>query len=99
MPLVDLDDPEELRARWTALAAVAHYRDVDSGYFKQQATRPQTVGYGLVDSPTAQMAWIVEKFWSWTDCDGHPENALSRDEMLDDVTLYWVTATAATVPF
>jgi epoxide hydrolase len=78
-----------------ALAAIDHYQKVDSGYFKQQATRPQTVGYGLVDSPAAQMAWIVEKFWSWTDCDGHPENALTRDEMLDDVTLYWVTATGA----
>ena len=74
-----------------ALAAVDHYQKVDSGYFKQQSTRPQTVGYGLVDSPAAQLAWIVEKFWSWTDCDGHPENALTRDEMLDDVTLYWVT--------
>jgi pimeloyl-ACP methyl ester carboxylesterase len=78
-----------------ALAALDHYRQVDSGYYKQQATRPQTLGYGLVDSPAAQMAWIVEKFWSWTDCDGHPENALSRDELLDNVTLYWVTATGA----
>ena len=78
-----------------ALAAMARYQNLDSGYFKQQATRPQTVGYGLVDSPVAQLAWIVEKFWSWTDCDGHPENALSRDELLDNVTLYWVTGTGA----
>ncbi|BBZ28480.1 epoxide hydrolase [Mycolicibacterium madagascariense] len=78
-----------------ALAAMKYYRNVDSGYFKEQATRPQTVGYGLVDSPVAQLAWIVEKFWSWTDCDGHPENALSRDAMLDDVMLYWVTGTGA----
>jgi pimeloyl-ACP methyl ester carboxylesterase len=48
-----------------------------------------------VDSPVAQLAWIVEKFWAWTDCDGHPENALSRDEMLDDVTMYWVTGSGA----
>jgi pimeloyl-ACP methyl ester carboxylesterase len=79
----------------TALAALKYYRDVDSGYYKQQATRPQTVGYGLVDSPAAQLAWIIEKFWSWTDCDGHPENTLTRDELLDNVTLYWVTATGA----
>ncbi|MBJ7338237.1 epoxide hydrolase family protein [Mycolicibacterium sp.] len=78
-----------------ALAALKYYRDVDSGYFKQQATRPQTLGYGLVDSPAAQLAWIIEKFWSWTDCDGHPENALSRDELLDNVMLYWVTASGA----
>ncbi|MGH3560593.1 MAG: epoxide hydrolase family protein, partial [Mycobacterium sp.] len=69
-----------------ALAAMEHYQRWDSGYSKQQATRPQTLGYGLVDSPVAQLAWIVEKFWSWTDCDGHPENALTRDEILDNVT-------------
>lgn len=78
-----------------AFAGLGYYRTQDNGYFKQQATRPQTLGYGLVDSPVAQLAWIVEKFWSWTDCEGHPENALHRDEMLDDVTLYWVTGTAA----
>ena len=78
-----------------ALAALNHYRRQDSGYYKQQATRPQTLGYGLVDSPAAQLAWIVEKFWSWTDCDGHPENALGRDELLDNVMLYWVNATGA----
>lgn len=78
-----------------AFAGLSHYRQWDNGYFKQQATRPQTVGYGLVDSPVAQLAWIVEKFQSWTDCDGHPENALTRDEILDNVTLYWVTGTGA----
>ena len=70
-------------------------RDWDSGYSKQQSTRPQTLGYGLTDSPSGQAAWILEKFWAWTDCDGHPENILSRDELLDNVMLYWVTATAA----
>lgn len=78
-----------------ALAALKHYQDVDSGYAKQQSTRPQTLGYGLVDSPVAQLAWIVEKFWSWTDHDGDVESALSRDEMLDDVMIYWATATGA----
>ncbi|MFW0795898.1 epoxide hydrolase family protein [Gordonia sp. CPCC 205515] len=92
--------PKEVRenpnpAEREALAAGAQYQRWDSGYMKQQGTRPQTVGYGLVDSPVALLAWIVEKFWSWTDCDGHPENALTRDEMLDNVTLYWVTATGA----
>jgi pimeloyl-ACP methyl ester carboxylesterase len=78
-----------------AFAASKHYQRWDSGYSKQQATRPQTLGYGLVDSPAAQLAWVVEKFWSWTDCDGHPENALTRDEMLDNVMLYWVTGAGA----
>ena len=83
--------PEEARA----LKGIKYYADWDSGYSKQQSTRPQTVGYALTDSPCGQAAWILEKFWAWTDCDGHPENALTRDELLDNVMLYWVTATAA----
>jgi pimeloyl-ACP methyl ester carboxylesterase len=78
-----------------AFAAMKHYRKWESGYFKQQSTRPQTLGYGLVDSPVALLAWIVEKFWSWSDCDGHPENIFSRDELLDNVMLYWLTGTGA----
>jgi pimeloyl-ACP methyl ester carboxylesterase len=83
--------PEEARA----LKGIKHYADWDSGYSRQQSTRPQTLGYGLTDSPAGQAAWILEKFWAWTDCDGHPENILTRDELLDNVMLYWVTATAA----
>ncbi len=78
-----------------ALAKIAYYQKADTGYSIQQATRPQTVGYGLADSPSGQAAWIIEKFWAWTDCDGHPENVLSRDEMLDNVMLYWVSNSAA----
>jgi len=78
-----------------ALASMQHYQHHDSGYSKQQSTRPQSLGYGLVDSPTGQAAWILEKFWSWMDCDGHPENVLSRDELLDNVMLYWLPATGA----
>jgi len=79
----------------SALAGMQHYADWDSGYSKQQSTRPQTLGYGLADSPSGQAAWIVEKFWSWMDCDGHPENVASRDELLDNVMLYWLPDTAA----
>ena len=67
----------------------------DSGYSKQQSTRPQTLGYGLVDSPAGQCAWIVEKFWAWMDCDGDPEHVLTRDELLDNVMLYWLPGTGA----
>ncbi|MGW0158946.1 epoxide hydrolase family protein [Mycobacterium sp. NPDC003323] len=74
-----------------AFAALKHYQKWEAGYSKQQSTRPQTIGYGLVDSPVALLAWIVEKFWSWSDCDGHPENVFGRDELLDNVMLYWVT--------
>jgi len=86
---------EMTEAEQAALAAYAEHRVWDTGYSKQQSTRPQTLGYGLVDSPAGQCAWIVEKFRTWTDCDGHPENVLTRDEMLDNVTLYWLTATGA----
>ena len=86
----DLTDAER-----SALDALAHYQEWDSGYSKQQSTRPQTIGYGLADSPAGQCAWIIEKFWAWTDCDGHPENALSRDELLDNVSLYWFTNSSA----
>jgi pimeloyl-ACP methyl ester carboxylesterase len=66
-----------------------------AGYSAQQSTRPQTLGYGLTDSPAGQCAWIAEKFWNWTDCNGHPENALTKEEMLDNISVYWFTATAA----
>ena len=78
-----------------ALAAMKFYRDWDSGYSKEQSTRPQTVGYGLVDSPAGLCGWIVEKFWAWTDNDGDPANVLTRDEMLDNVMLYWLPGTGA----
>ncbi|MEP6622972.1 MAG: epoxide hydrolase family protein [Acidimicrobiia bacterium] len=78
-----------------AIAAFTHYQKEESGYSTQQSTRPQTLGYGLVDSPAAQAAWIVEKFFAWTDCDGHPENVLTRDELLDNVMLYWLPGTGA----
>jgi pimeloyl-ACP methyl ester carboxylesterase len=78
-----------------ALAAIEHSAEWDSGYSRMHATRPQTIGYSLVDSPAGLCAWIVEKFWAWTDCDGQPENALTRDEMLDDVMLYWLPRTGA----
>ena len=92
-----LDDPlpEEVRA----LEAFNYYQEWDSGYSKQQSTRPQTLGYGLADSPTGQLAWIVEKYAQWCDCEvngiRHPENAVARDELLDTVMLYWMTNAGA----
>ena len=82
-------------AERSALASLEHGREWESGYSREQATRPQTIGYSLVDSPVGLCAWIVEKFWAWTDCDGHPENALTRDELLDNLMLYWLPGTGA----
>src|SRR5438876_3602971 len=67
------DDGELTEAEQQALADFADHQRWGAGYSSQQSTRPQTLGYGLVDSPAGQCAWIVEKFWAWTDCDGHPE--------------------------
>ncbi len=65
-----------------------------AGYSAVMVTRPQTVGYALADSPVGQAAWIYEKFAGWTYTDGNPERALTRDEMLDDISLYWLTNSA-----
>ncbi|HEY2699443.1 MAG TPA: epoxide hydrolase [Pseudonocardiaceae bacterium] len=66
-----------------------------AAYAKQQATRPQTIGYSLVDSPVGLLAWILDKFAEWTDTEDSPFETLSRDRVLDDVTLYWLTRTGA----
>jgi epoxide hydrolase len=88
--LDDLTPAEE-----AALADLERSGREESGYSEQQATRPQTLGYGLVDSPAGLCAWIVEKFRAWTDNAGSPEDALTRDQMLDDVMLYWLPGTGA----
>ncbi|MEM7469375.1 MAG: epoxide hydrolase family protein, partial [Pseudomonadota bacterium] len=78
-----------------AFAGARFYMADDSGYSKIQSTRPQSIGYSLSDSPIAQAAWIIEKFYTWTDCDGNPENILSKDQLLDNVMMYWMTNSAA----
>jgi len=92
----DRSQREDLTEReQAAMASLRHYDDVDSGYSKEQGTRPQTIGYSLVDSPAGLCAWIVEKFWAWTDSDGDPLNVLTRDELLDNVMLYWLPGAGA----
>ena len=70
------------------------FRDDGAGYAQLQATRPQTLAYALTDSPAGQLAWIVEKFKEWTDSSDAPEDAVDRDLLLTNVTIYWLTATA-----
>jgi len=88
-----MDDLTEFEQR--SLADMGEIAEWGLGYAAEQSTRPQTVGYGLVDSPVGQCAWITEKYWAWTDHDGDPTSALSRDQMLDNVMVYWLTASAA----
>lgn len=63
----------------------------ETGYQWIQGTKPTTLAFALTDSPAGLAAWFVEKFHTWTDCDGNPENALTRDEMLAGIMLYWVS--------
>jgi pimeloyl-ACP methyl ester carboxylesterase len=98
MPVVGRDamSMEDLtEAERETLGGLAEFQKWETGYSKQQTTRPQTLGYGLADSPAGQCAWIVEKFHAWTDCQGHPEHVLTRDELLDNVMLYWLPGTGA----
>jgi pimeloyl-ACP methyl ester carboxylesterase len=79
----------------SALASLQHSTEWDSGYSQEHATRPQTIGYSLVDSPAGLCAWIVEKFHAWTDNDGELERVIDRDRLLDNLMLYWLPGTGA----
>ncbi|HUP51890.1 MAG TPA: epoxide hydrolase [Longimicrobiales bacterium] len=81
--------PAELALRRERVEAFAE----GSGYQEIQGTKPQTLGYGLNDSPAGLAAWIVEKFHGWSDHSGDVEEAFTKDELLTDITLYWVTET------
>ncbi len=70
---------------------LAHFLQEETGYQWIQGTKPQTLSYGLTDSPAGLAAWIVEKFRAWSDCNGEPERAISRDAMLTNITIYWAT--------
>jgi pimeloyl-ACP methyl ester carboxylesterase len=74
----------QLRAWW----------DAEGGYSHEQATKPQTLSYGLNDSPVGLAAWIIEKFRTWSDCAGNVESIFTRDELLTNIMIYWVTETA-----
>jgi pimeloyl-ACP methyl ester carboxylesterase len=78
-----------------ALGAFQRFRTNGSGYAALQGTRPQTLGYGLTDSPAGQAAWIFEKLVEWMDCHGDPLAVVSYDDMLDNIMLYWLPANAA----
>jgi epoxide hydrolase len=86
--VADLTDEEQGR-----LQALRQFRASGNGYGAIQSTRPQTLAYGLTDSPAGQLAWITEKFGEWTD-NGLPDEAVNRDQLLTNVMLYWLTATA-----
>lgn len=78
-------------AEMANLGRAKAFQNEGTGYQKIQGSKPQTLGYGLNDSPAGLAAWITEKFHAWTDCDGNIENAVSRDELLTDISIYWFT--------
>jgi epoxide hydrolase len=98
LPTPPPGDPAQLaglsEAEQSRLGRMARFAADLSGYVKVQSTRPQTLAYGLTDSPAGQLAWIAEKFREWTDSAEVPEDAVDRDQLLTNVMLYWLTATA-----
>ena len=85
---VDLTEEEQ-----ADLAHLAQFRKEESAYALLHGTKPQTLGVGLNDSPAGLLAWIVEKVRTWSDCDGDPEKVFTKDQLLTNVMLYWVTQT------
>ncbi|SMC27867.1 Pimeloyl-ACP methyl ester carboxylesterase [Clostridium acidisoli DSM 12555] len=80
---------EELNYRKSA----AEWIPNEGGYMSIQSTKPQTIAYGLSDSPVGLAAWIIEKFRGWSDCNGDLEQKFSKDELLTNIMIYWVTNT------
>jgi pimeloyl-ACP methyl ester carboxylesterase len=87
------DDLSDAERAW--LEELKEIGTWETGYATEMSTKPQTVGYSLVDSPAGLCAWIIEKFQSWTDSAGSPEDALTRDQLLDNLMLYWLPGTGA----
>ncbi|MBV9841015.1 MAG: epoxide hydrolase [Sphingomonadaceae bacterium] len=90
----DLGDSPTAEEQAVAKAARAYAR-TEWAYAQIQATRPQTLGYALADTPVGQAAWIYEKLGKWSDGGGDPETVFSLDEMLDNIMLYWLTNSGA----
>jgi pimeloyl-ACP methyl ester carboxylesterase len=95
------EHPSDTEEEKAALAALATFRASGFGYFLEQATRPQTIGYALLDSPLALAAWMLDHdtdaYYKISSAfvDGHPSGNLTRDHILDNITLYWLTGTGA----
>lgn len=87
-PLAGLDEAERARVAWKA-----DYDLHEHGYRIIQSTKPQSLAYGMTDSPAGLAAWVVEKFKTWSDCGDDVESAFSKDQLLENIMLYWVTGT------
>ena len=90
-PQSDVDSLTD--AERAALADMAQFNRMETGYQMIQGTRPQTLGFGLNDSPAGLAAWIVEKFRAWSDCGDDVYRSFTRDELLANISVYWFTGT------
>ena len=86
-------DPPLTRAEQAFLAQARRWFEDEGGYFHIQRTKPQTLAFGLNDSPVGLAGWIVEKFRTWSDCGGDVESSFTKDELLTNINVYWVTQT------
>ena len=83
------EDKPLTEAERAYVASAVRWRDSEGGYFAIQSTKPQTLGYGLTDSPVALAAWIAEKFRTWSDCNGDVARAIPIDALLANIAVYW----------
>jgi pimeloyl-ACP methyl ester carboxylesterase len=95
VPTLPVDGQTPTQREWAAAQELRERSRIGSGYSAVQGTRPQTIGYSLVDSPAGLCAWILEKLWTWSDHLGDMFEVLSREQVLDNITLYWLTCTGA----
>jgi pimeloyl-ACP methyl ester carboxylesterase len=92
-PYLGPEAPPLTTAEQSYLSLGERWDQEEGAYSHQQSTRPQTLAYGLNDSPAGLASWIIEKFRAWSDCDGNVERRFSKDELLTNLTIYWVTET------
>lgn len=95
IPPMGVPDPTDglTDAEKADVAALGAWDQAEAGYQKIQGTKPQTLGFGLTDSPAGLAAWILEKFHGWSDCGGDVESSFSKDELLTNIMIYWATET------
>ena len=92
-PFVAAGAPALSDAERAFVETEAHWAEHEGAYDHVQRTKPQTLAYGLTDSPAGLAAWIVEKFRTWSDCAGDVEKRFAKDELLSNLTIYWATET------
>ncbi|ELZ11362.1 epoxide hydrolase [Natrinema thermotolerans DSM 11552] len=92
---LDAEDPTDLldERGMADYRETAAFSETETAYHEIQATKPQSLAYGLTDSPAGLAGWIVEKFRAWSDCDGDLESWIDRDRLLDNLSVYWLTGT------